>query len=382
MDPSHSFGRRWGGYLGSKAGEFIGGYAQSLSGLGDYSVSRNVFAGNRLPEIVNQPSGGGTIIRFQEYLCDVFTSSTANTFNIQSYYLNAANSTTFPFLSQIACNYEQYDFEGCLFEFRSTSANALNSTNTALGSVMMATQYDSYDSAFDSKIAMLNYEFSTACKPSENCMHMIECDPRQTTVNELYTLYDQGPPANADIRLYNLGLFSIATTGFQGTSVNIGQLHVTYQVRLLKPKLFTTLGLTSGYYLLANTLYSNAFPLGVAPITQSTTETIGIVQGPTTLTFDRSFSKSYYRIEIYWLGAVNAVLAYPTVTYTNCTSTSSGSIPSNGVNTNTACLLLGIVTDGNGLQPVVTLSAAGTLPATPTQVGVRIMEVSPTLAAT
>lgn len=71
-----SVGANWGGYLGSKAGEFLGGGAQrifgAITGLGDYSVKRNVFAHGRLPSIEN-PTHGGTPIRFQEYLGDVIT---------------------------------------------------------------------------------------------------------------------------------------------------------------------------------------------------------------------------------------------------------------------------------------------------------------------
>lgn len=74
-----STGANWGGYLGSKAGEFLGGAAQKLfghiTGLGDYSVKRNVFAHGRLPQIVNNPDGGGIVIRFQEYLGDIITGT-------------------------------------------------------------------------------------------------------------------------------------------------------------------------------------------------------------------------------------------------------------------------------------------------------------------
>nr|WPR18678.1 MAG: capsid protein [Chemarfal virus 68] len=230
------------GELGKTAGKHL----SHLFGLGDYSVKSNVFLQGSLPQIYNMPAGGGTIIRFQEYLGDVITSGTANTFSNTSYSINAANDNTFPWLSQIAANYEQYSFEGLIFEYRSTSANALNSTNTALGSVMMATQYDVSDTVFASKAEMLNYEFSNSIKPSENCLHMIECAPRQSTLTELYTLVGN-PPAGFDPRFYNLGRFQIATTGFQGTNVNIGELHVTYQVRLLKPKLFDTIGNDIGY---------------------------------------------------------------------------------------------------------------------------------------
>lgn len=230
------------GDLGKTAGRHL----SHLFGLGDYQVKQNIFLSGRLPEVHNLPAGGGTIIRFQEYLGDVVTSGIANTFNINSYVINAGNNLTFPWLSQIAQNYEQYSFEGLVFEFRSTSADALNSVNTALGTVMMATQYDVSDNVFSSKAEMLNYEFSNSIKPSEHCLHMIECAPRQTTLTELYTLAGN-PPVGYDPRFYNLGRFQIATAGFQGTNVNVGELHVTYQVRLLKPKLSDALGRDISY---------------------------------------------------------------------------------------------------------------------------------------
>lgn len=226
------------GDLGRTAGKHL----SHLFGFGDYKVKSNVFLNGTLPQVYNMPSGGGTIIRYQEYLGDVITSDTANTFDVQSYIINPANQDTFPWLSQIAANYEQYSLEGLVFEFRSTSADALNSTNTALGTVMMATQYDVADAPFTSKAEMLNYEFSTSVKPSESCLHMIECAPRVSTLTELYTNAGGTQPAGTDPRFYNMGRFSIATTGFQGASVNVGELHCTYQVRLIKPKLFDTLG--------------------------------------------------------------------------------------------------------------------------------------------
>lgn len=226
------------GPLGRTAGRHL----SHLFGFGDYRVNSNVFLSGSLPRFYNMPSGGGTIIRFQEYLGDVITSPTANTFSLSTYLLNPANERTFPWLGQLAANYEQYSFEGIVFEFRSTSADALNSTNTALGTVMMATQYDVADNVFSSKAEMLNYEFSNSVKPSESCLHMIECAPRQSTLTELYTNAGSANPAGTDPRFYNLGRFSIATTGFQGTSVNVGELHVTYQVRLMKPKLNDGLG--------------------------------------------------------------------------------------------------------------------------------------------
>lgn len=391
MDSSKSFGHRYGGYLGSKAGELLGGLAQSaftgITGLGDYKVQKNVFLGGNLPQIMNESGGGGTIVRFQEYLGDIRTAANPGDFKIQSYNLNAADSYCFPFLSQIAANYEQYEIEGCVFQFKSTSADALNSTNTALGSVMLATQYDFVDPAFESKGQMLNYEFSSSCKPSENVLHMIECAPKFTTVNRLYTLTG-ALPANADPRLYNLGRFHIATTGFQGADVNIGELHVTYQVRLLKPKLNVALGGTiDTYYSEINqaaTVYTGPLPLGNAtgiPLAK-TIDSLGVTRTGTDLTLLRSITKNFYRIEVCWIADTAVAVTYPVVTYTNAVNTGSiTTFPSNGVTARAVSYVGGFYTLGNGSIPNINFGTAGTLPlfaATNQTVTIRIMQVNPT----
>lgn len=307
---------------------------------------------------------------------------TGGAFNMTSYTINPANSRSFPFLAQLAANYEQYEVEGMLYQFRSTSANALNSTNTALGSVIMATQYDVLDAPFASKTEMLNYEFSTSAKPSENVIHMIECEPRQTSVSELFTLTGS-VPTGADPRLYHLGRFSIATVGFQADNVNIGELHVTYQVRLLKPKLYTSLGLFNGMYVEnqntgTSAVYSNTFPLGTAAPTQPVTNTLGI-------TIDRNLREIYfpvnnavlfYRVEIFWIGTAAAVV-YPALTNSsNLAITSLGSSPSAATSTTSCGYFLGVTVTGTSTTPVLKFGTGGTLPTGNNQLIIRIWQVS------
>lgn len=396
---SHSTGANIGGYLGAKAGQFIGGAAQTaltaLTGMGDYKVKRNVFLGNNLPQIVNGAGPGGTTIRFQEYLGDVITHSTPGEFKIDSYMINAANPVTFPWLSQIACNYEQYDVQGMLFSFTSMSADALNSVNTALGSVMMATQYDVLDDIFQSKTEMLNYEFATSCKPSESVLHMIECDPRQTSVNELYCLYNQEYPPNADPRLYNLGRFSIATTGFQGSAVNIGQLQVTYQVRLLKPKLFTSLGLTNPLftYFAAGANFQGfdaEHPLGYQDSNESGMKMYAncdidiqseVPGGPVFLQLPRTNAVVGYFIEIWWYGQTKVdETRVPTTLLANC-SPMSGSAWNAGTYTTSDRMSLSfyIKSDGNGRRPKVNFNHDGVFPTN--NQAMRINVVGATVAA-
>jgi len=297
---------KMGGYLGALAGETIGHYGSRILGVGDYEVRKNVLSG-RLPEVTNIAGNGGTVIRFQEYICDIITGD-ANTFSNQSFLLNAANQNTFPWLSQVAANYDQYELQGILFEYRSTSSNALNSTNTALGTVMMATQYDVVDLPFSSKVQMLNYEFSTSCVPSSNQIHMIECDPHQTTLPLLYTDAGETNPPNTDPRLYFLGRFQIATTGFQAANINIGELHVTYQVKLLKPKLSNALGGDVGALFAHIASVSNANVFGSGTDGNTGFNNTGISATGGTITFPPSAIPKVWRISIQWDGIAHTVV--------------------------------------------------------------------------
>ncbi len=387
FNPGDSFGRRYGGLLGSKAGELLGGLGQSLftsvTGMGDYKVKSNVLGGD-LPTMVNVPSGGGTIIRFKEYLKDIRTGPGPDTFSIESFLINGSNPATFPFLSQIAANYEQYSVEGVLFEFRSTSANALNSVNTALGSVMMATQYDVLDPQFTSKQEMLNYEFSTSVKPSQSGLHMVECARNQTPVTELYSLYNQEVPSTGDPRLYHLGRFSIATTGFQGSDVNIGELHVTYQVRLLKPKLYTSLGNTSSWSSrLVNNIgaagaYSNIAPLGqlnniVDALDEITNQPL-IFNNQNLLTLPASAAILKYYITVNWLGLTPQAIQFPTITFENCSVSFTDEIPASATNSATMNWSASVTTFGNGLTPGVRFANDGLYPTDPQKVHMRVSQ--------
>lgn len=370
-------GSMLGGLFGMPGlGKSAGSALSNIFGLGSYEVKENVFMEGRLPQVMNIPSGGGTVIRFQEYLGDVITSSTPGGFSINSWVINAANRDSFPFLAQIGVNYEQYQMEGLVYEFRSTSADALNSTNTALGSVLLATQYDVADAVFTSKAEMLNYEYSNSVKPSENCMHMIECAPNQTSLPILYTL-DGSNPANTDARLYHLGRFNVATIGFQAASVRIGEIHCTYQVRLLKPKIYSALGLDNDMFQMTNTVYTNANPLGQQSSRVINVNNFGVGHNSVTnqLVIPGSSLVKVYRIEVQWTGTAGAALVYPALTATNCTIINTEVGGTSGVLNQQAIQHLCIQTNGDNTQVAVAFGSGGTLPTGTQTITVRIMEV-------
>jgi len=224
-------GGKWGGLIGR------GGAAiwNRITGHGDYSVTSNTLVHPGEPV----PSFGDDSIRVKrrEYLGDVFGSTG---FVSQRYPINPGLATTFPWLSSIASNYEQYKINGLIFEFVSTSANALNSTNTALGKLVMATNYNAVEPPFPSTRYMLATKFSNYGMPSSNLPHAIECAPG-TTPTECLFVRSGAPALGSDLRLYDLADFQLATEGMQA-SANIGGLWVSYDISLMKPVIGTGQG--------------------------------------------------------------------------------------------------------------------------------------------
>lgn len=184
----------------------------------------------------------------------------AETFSITKFAINPGLRQCFPFLSQLAQNYEQYRFKYIIFKFYSTSSNALDSLNTALGTVLMAVQYDVLSADFVSKYEMLNYTGSVSSRPSRSFRLVV----RPPAYGLMWIRGGQAP-ANADMRLYDLANFYFAADGSQAASA-VGELHVEYEVELYKPKLSDSLGWDTDMAIWLQTSgVAAATPLGDGP---------------------------------------------------------------------------------------------------------------------
>lgn len=85
------------------------------------------------------------------------------------------------------------------------------------------------------KAELLNEYFATDAKPSESFIHPIECDPKENPYNVQY-VRSGAVPVGEDPKSYDLGKVNIATAGLPSSSLNIGELWVTYEVELRKPQ--------------------------------------------------------------------------------------------------------------------------------------------------
>lgn len=214
---------------------------KTYTGFGDYQVKTNsimqdlgVTSSGIVPVVSNIGSQRSVRMRHREFITDVQSSTT---FVNSSYQINPANASCFPWLSNIAQNFQEYRFHGLIFTFKSTSADALNSTNTALGTVIMSTDYNAGNTPFANKAQAENSEFTISCKPSENMLHGVECDP-SITVNQGHLFISPSKngtvPLGQDIKTYNMGNFQFMTVGSQAVAT-IGELHVSYDIELIKP---------------------------------------------------------------------------------------------------------------------------------------------------
>lgn len=237
----YKFSKRVKPSVGARVGAWLGDRGQRLlkrfTGLGDYSTDEQAGVApihGLDPPIMQNASKRANIVSHREYIGDVI-SGAAGSFSLQSFKINPGNPSTFPWLAAIAANYQQYRLNGCVFEFKTTSADSLNSTNTALGQIIMATNYNVVQPNFQSKYEMENTEFANSCKPSSSMFHAIECAPSLSVLTDLYVAPQGLTPAGQPEQFVNFANFQIATNGLQAANVNLGELWVTYEFILLKP---------------------------------------------------------------------------------------------------------------------------------------------------
>jgi len=214
--------------------------------MGDYSPSDAPFevSGNNILHPQQNSVGGQTLvnvsdldkegairIRHREYLRDVFTHEV---FVNNAFFLSPLDATTFPWLSTIAVNFEQWVPHAMIFEYVPTSGNAINGLSAALGSVSMATQYDATQPLFVTKQQTLNHYFASSGSPANAQLHPIECDPEQRPTKVLYVNLDIGAVLQ-DFQLYLLGVMQLVTQGSPSTYTG-GELWISYDITFLKPR--------------------------------------------------------------------------------------------------------------------------------------------------
>jgi len=293
--------------VGTKFGSWLGG----IFGFGSYRIKQNSVFNSMSQQVPFMHSSSESIIlRHREYIADV--SSTA-AFTSTVYAINPGLNGSFPYLSTIAQAFQEYEFKGLAYEFKSTSADALNSTNTALGSVSMAIQYRTDANAFVDKQQLLNEMWAVDGKPSDNNLIFVECAPMDNPFKVQY-VRGSAVPSGQDAKMYDLGKLTVATYGSQATAV-VGELWATYEIVLRKPQLSSGLNL---YGRSAHVSCSTCSTGSYLANSVATMDSIGLTIAATTITFPLG-TQGHYIVSFNWSGT-SAVTATVGAAGTNCSA--------------------------------------------------------------
>lgn len=229
-----------GPYLGvdpsiaARVGNSLSGALSKWLGFGDYSVRVNsIVDPSRTIPMMHQ-SGQSIVVRHKEFVCDVRAPNTS--YNIvQSFPLNPGLPTSFPWLSTVAAQFQEYTWRGVVYHYIPTSGMSVNSATTALGTVMLHTDYRVTAPQPVSKTELLNEYFASDGRPCDAFVHPIECDPKENPYNVQYVRIGN-VPVGEDPKSYDLGRVNLAVAGVNSTG-SLGELWVTYEVELRKPQL-------------------------------------------------------------------------------------------------------------------------------------------------
>jgi len=91
---------------------------------------------------------------------------------------------------------------------------------------------------------MENYEGCTSKRPTDSNVHFVDLKKASTPIAGLKWIRHGAPPNGADVRLYDIGTFSIATVGQPNDVLTgvIGELWIAYQIEFFKPKFNGSIG--------------------------------------------------------------------------------------------------------------------------------------------
>lgn len=236
-------GRRTGipgaGKLAGMAGSKLEDLARKrFSGRGLY-VGRgqynNLIEGGDMSMVGSGDETESVIFTNREYIKDVYGPEDGS-FTNYALNLNPGLENVFPWLAQVAANYEEYEFIQLLFEFKST-VNPSTAGDGQTGTVIMATNYNASEKEFGDKAAMMQYHGGCSGRLTEDLIHGIECSPNKS-VGDMHK-YVRTDPVDDDIKSYDHGKFNFAIANMPSEFKNqqVGELWVTYRIKLLKPKL-------------------------------------------------------------------------------------------------------------------------------------------------
>ncbi len=305
--------------MGSAIGAKAGALLARLVGTGDYTVQHNTLL---YPQRM-VPSFGKDAIRVRKRELIAIVDSSSGFSNL-SFPIQPGLDVTFPWLSAIAKNYENYHFNGLVFQYHSTSSDSIASTSDlGLGTVALCTDYNAADQPYVNLTQALGTTFANSGKPSEDIYHAIECASTEQQQKSYYVRTGD-IPAGTDIRLNDMGNFQFIVDGVASYG-GMGQLWVSYDVTFFKSVQNNTLGLSlNGDHYQCPLGFTIALPLGDDSTRISLPENnLGTTIANETIRFPPTLASGFYMVFLRWQGTSNGAIAHPTLVPASCSLVAS-----------------------------------------------------------
>jgi hypothetical protein len=296
-----------GGYFGGPNGAAMASTAaeafNEITGFGDYRINHNSIMDNQAPKF--RGDNGSVRFKHSEFVMSV-PSSTA--FSKTVLPINPGLPETFPWLSAMAQGFETYVINGLVVMYKPTSG--VVASDQGQGVVIIATHYDPSATDFANRREMEAYMYTTSCVPWEHMVHPVECDNRLKPLKEQYIRYGS---VDEDLRWDDLGRISIAVQGTPDSDDEIGEIWVSYDITLMKPKILAHAVATARSAHISGTSPTNAVPL---PTNSVISGSLPITITGDTVYFPPLMAIGYFFMALAWRGDATGSLT-SSQTYTN-----------------------------------------------------------------
>jgi len=279
---------------GTRAGQALAARLTRIIGSGDYETSPNtpvinsLFKGSR--DLTGVTFGNAAIrLQFREYIGDVMSGSTANTFSSVTYPINPGSRSSFPYLGQLAANYEQYHFHGLVYEIVST-ATPFNSTSSSLGTTIVTHMSNPDKASYSSKFEMENSENAVSARVDRNIIYGVECENFRTNGLAVRS----GAISGGSLLMYDHGALVVGTATPLINAI-VGELWVTYDVTLSHPRI-SNVGVGNARITATGSTNSTLFDTSIRIQADTTRVNFAALGG--TLTFYGGMPNEYYYVVI------------------------------------------------------------------------------------
>jgi hypothetical protein len=245
--------------------------------LAPTSVSRRISATSK-PKF---SSGSlGIVISHKELITQLVSSATTLAYSAIDLTINPGKSSTFPWLSTLAGNFDQYRFKMLKFHLVS------NQPTTVGGRIGLGYDYDSTDLAPADRNEFFAMTHHTECAPWDSTTLSIPVDAKSRFVNSHTT---------TDSKLIDCGQVTLMSDTIAATSAALADVIVEYVVELIDAQqaIFSTMQFTNGAGTIPVAAFSNLLVVG--PVVGQ------LVSTSSTTVMEVTLPQGYYSV----VGAIN-----------------------------------------------------------------------------